>query len=151
MPILRLYFILYYTHSVYTYAHIIRLILYIYTPNHICTTIYIGNIRKAEHFIIFLKKVVIFLREYLKNGQNVEIKTPLAFLHQLQIKTSLERKPLRFTYTRLNSLLRTLEIVSLDEYNALQDVSSFITLLATYMEGFAIVLEPIGRRGIVCV
>ena len=84
------------------------------------------------------------MREYLKNGQNVEIKTPLAFLHNLQTKTNLERKPLRFTYTRLNSLLRTLEIVSLDN-NALQDVSNFITLLATYMEGFAIVLEPRGN------
>jgi hypothetical protein len=31
----------------------------------------------------------------------------------------------RFTYTRLNSLLRTLEVSSLDEYTALQDVANF--------------------------
>lgn len=103
-----------------------------------------GNIRKAEHFVVFLKKIVMYLRDYLKNGQDVEVKTPLAFLHQLQDKTSLERKPLRFTYTRLNSLLRTLEVTSLDEFNSLQDVSNFVTLLATYTEGFAIILEPRG-------
>jgi DNA excision repair protein ERCC-2 len=32
----------------------------------------------------------------------------------------LEIKPLRFTYSRLNSLLRTLEVTHLDEYNPLQ-------------------------------
>jgi DNA excision repair protein ERCC-2 len=103
-----------------------------------------GNIRKAEHFVVFLKKLVMYLRDYLKGGQDVEVKTPLAFLHQLQNQTALERKPLRFTYTRLNSLLRTLEVTSLDEFNSLQDVSNFATLLATYMEGFAIVYEPRG-------
>lgn len=38
----------------------------------------------------------------------------------LQTKTALEAKPLKFTYSRLNSLLRTLEVTHLDEYNPLQ-------------------------------
>lgn len=38
----------------------------------------------------------------------------------LSTKTALEVKPLRFTYSRLNSLLRTLEVTHLDEYNPLQ-------------------------------
>lgn len=38
----------------------------------------------------------------------------------LQTKTALEVKPLKFTYSRLNSLLRTLEVTHLDEFNPLQ-------------------------------
>jgi DNA excision repair protein ERCC-2 len=46
----------------------------------------------------------------MKEEKNVEVKTPLAFLHQIHAATALERKPLRFTYSRLQSLLRTLEV-----------------------------------------
>jgi DNA excision repair protein ERCC-2 len=102
-----------------------------------------GNIRKAEHFVAFLKKIVQYLKTQVV-GKDVVSKTPLAFLHDMQAATALERKPLRFTYTRLNSLLRTLEITSLDDFNALQDVANFVTLLATYMDGFAVIMEPLG-------
>ena len=102
-----------------------------------------GNIRKAEHFVAFLKKIVQYLKTQLQ-GKDVVNRTPLAFLHEMQAVTSLERKPLRFTYTRLNSLLRTLEITSLDDFNALQDVANFATLVATYMDGFAVISEPQG-------
>ncbi len=77
-----------------------------------------GNIRKAEHFIAFLKKIVTYLKTLLL-GKDVENKTPLAFLHTMFTMTALERKPLRFTYTRLNSLLYTLQITSLDEYTGI--------------------------------
>lgn len=79
-----------------------------------------GNIRKAEHFVAFLKKIVQYLKAQLAGSQDVTNKTPLAFLHDMHAVTALERKPLRFTYTRLNSLLRTLEITSLEDFNALQ-------------------------------
>jgi DNA excision repair protein ERCC-2 len=102
-----------------------------------------GNIRKAEHFVAFLKKIVQYLKTQLQ-GKDVVNKTPLAFLHDMHAVTSLERKPLRFTYTRLNSLLRTLEITSLEDFNALQDVANFATLVATYMDGFAVITEPQG-------
>lgn len=100
-----------------------------------------GNIRKAEHFVAFLKKVVMYFKTQLA-GKDVVNKTPLAFLHEMHAITALERKPLRFTYTRLNSLLRTLEITSLDDFNALQDVANFATLVSTYMDGFAVITEP---------
>jgi DNA excision repair protein ERCC-2 len=61
--------------------------------------------------------------------------------------TSLEAKPLRFAYSRLSSLLRTLQVSKLEEFNALTDVADFASLLATYSEGvakFAIIMEPNG-------
>ena len=110
-----------------------------------------GNIRRAEHFIAFMKKLVEHLKARLKavSGPTggVQSETPLAFLHRLMNGTSLEAKPLKFAYSRLNSLLRTLQVSNLDDFNSLSDVADFATLLATYSEGvpkFAIILEPNG-------
>lgn len=110
-----------------------------------------GNIRRAEHFISFMKKLVEHLKTRLKTvaGPNggVQSETPLAFLHRLINGTSLEAKPLKFAYSRLNSLLRTLQVSNLDDFNALSDVADFASLLATYSEGipkFAIIMEPNG-------
>lgn len=110
-----------------------------------------GNIRRAEHFIAFMKKLVEHLKARLRTvaGPNggVQSETPLAFLHRMMNGTSLEAKPLKFAYSRLNSLLRTLQVSNLDEFNSLSDVADFATLLATYSEGvpkFAIILEPNG-------
>jgi DNA excision repair protein ERCC-2 len=102
-----------------------------------------GSIRRAEHFVIYLKKLVEFLKKGLA-GSNAEEHTPLSFLHKIQDATALERKPLRFTYSRLNSLLRTLEVTSLDDFAGLTQVANFATLLATYLEGFSVILEPQG-------
>ena len=108
-----------------------------------------GNIRRAEHFIGFMKKVVEHFKVRLRSvaGPNggVRSETPLAFLHRMTNGTSLEAKPLRFAYSRLSSLLRTLQVSNLDDYNALTDVADFASLLATYSEGiakFAIIMEP---------
>ena len=77
----------------------------------------------------------------------VRSETPLAFLHRMTNGTSLEQKPLRFAYSRLSSLLRTLQVSNLDDFNALTDVADFSTLLASYSEGvakFAVIMEPNG-------
>uniref|UniRef100_A0A7S3V8A6 DNA 5'-3' helicase n=2 Tax=Chaetoceros debilis TaxID=122233 RepID=A0A7S3V8A6_9STRA len=110
-----------------------------------------GNIRRAEHFIGFMKKLVEHLKARLRTvaGPNggVQSETPLAFLHRMMNNTSLEAKPLKFAYSRLNSLLRTLQVSNLDDFNSLSDVADFATLLSTYSEGvprFAIILEPNG-------
>ena len=64
-------------------------------------------------------------------------------MHDLHTKTALDNKTLKFTYSRLNSLLRTLEITSLEEFNPLQDVANFATLVSTYSEGFSVIMEPL--------
>ena len=108
-----------------------------------------GNIRRAEHFVGFMKKVVEHLNQRLRSvagpSGGVRSETPLAFLHRMTNGTALEAKPLRFAYSRLQSLLRTLQVSNLDDYNALSDVADFASLLATYSEGqakFAIIMEP---------
>jgi DNA excision repair protein ERCC-2 len=107
-----------------------------------------GNIRKAEHFLSYLKKIILYMKSYFNekdiNTKDVENHTPLAFLHLLQEKTGLERKPLRFTQTRMTSLLRTLEITALDDFIAVNAIANFVTMVASYLEGFAVIFEPKG-------
>ncbi|CEL59864.1 DNA excision repair protein ERCC-2 [Rhizoctonia solani AG-1 IB] len=100
-----------------------------------------GNIRKAEHFIAFLKRLV----EYLKTRMrvlHVVAETPLSFLQHLKDITYIERRPLRFCAERLQSLIRTLELTQIDEYSSLQKVANFATLVSTYEKGFLLILEP---------
>jgi DNA excision repair protein ERCC-2 len=102
-----------------------------------------GNIRKAEHFVTFLKKIVEYFKKRLK-GSSVEKEFPEGFMHDMYVKTALEKKALKFTYSRLNSLLRTLEITSLEEFTPLQEVANFATLVSTYTTGFSVITEPLG-------
>ncbi|TIA91592.1 hypothetical protein E3P99_01006 [Wallemia hederae] len=100
-----------------------------------------GNIRKAEHFVAFLKRFV----EYLKTRMrvlHVVAETPLSFLQHLRDITFIERKPLRFCSDRLSNLIKTLELERLDEYSSLQSVAAFATLVSTYEKGFLLILEP---------
>lgn len=100
-----------------------------------------GNIRRAEHFLAFLRRFV----EYLKTRMrvlHVVAETPASFLQHLKEITFIERKPLRFCAERLRMLVQTLELTRIDEYLALQTVAFFATLVATYDKGFLLILEP---------
>lgn len=100
-----------------------------------------GNIRRAEHFLAFLRRFV----EYLKTRMrvlHVVAETPASFLQHLKEITFIERKPLRFCAERLRMLVQTLELTRIDEYSSLQTVAFFATLVSTYDKGFLLILEP---------
>jgi len=83
--------------------------------------------------------------EYLKTRMrvlHVISETPPSFLQHLRELTFIEKKPLRFCAERLTSLVRTLELSNVEDYQALQEVASFATLVATYETGFLLILEP---------
>ncbi|RPB20590.1 DNA repair helicase RAD3 [Terfezia boudieri ATCC MYA-4762] len=100
-----------------------------------------GNIRRAEHFVAFLKRFVEYLKTRMK-VLHVVSETPASFLQHLKDLTFIERKPLRFCAERLTSLVRTLELTNVEDYLPLQDVATFATLVATYEKGFLLILEP---------
>ena len=68
--------------------------------------------------------------------------TPPSFLQHLKGITFIERKPLRFCAERLTSLVRTLELTNIEDYQPLQEVATFATLVATYDTGFLLIMEP---------
>jgi DNA excision repair protein ERCC-2 len=117
-----------------------------------------GNIRRAEHFVAFLKRFVEYLKTRMK-VLHVISETPASFLQHLRDLTFIEKKPLRsktspepsaryidfryrFCAERLTSLVRTLELANVEDYLPLQEVATFATLVATYDKGFLLILEP---------
>lgn len=100
-----------------------------------------GNIRRADHFVAFLKRFVEYLKTRMKVRQVIS-ETPASFLAHLKEYTFIEKKPLRFCAERLTSLVRTLELTNIEDYQPLQEVATFATLVATYDKGFLLILEP---------
>ncbi|KAK4097140.1 DNA repair helicase [Parathielavia hyrcaniae] len=100
-----------------------------------------GNIRRAEHFVAFLRRFIEYLKTRMKVRQVIS-ETPPSFLAHLKEHTFIEKKPLRFCAERLTSLARTLELTNIEDYQPLQEVATFATLVATYEKGFLLILEP---------
>ncbi|KAG1453914.1 hypothetical protein G6F55_007887 [Rhizopus delemar] len=100
-----------------------------------------GNIRRAEHFVAFLRRFIEYLKTRLR-VMHVVAETPASFLQHLKDVTYIERKPLRFCAERLSSLVRTLELTDLEHFSSLQKVAAFATLTSTYDKGFLLILEP---------
>ncbi|KAJ3341825.1 DNA-dependent ATPase of the nucleotide excision repair factor 4 complex [Gonapodya sp. JEL0774] len=110
-------------------------------PDQILNEAVPGSIRRAEHFVSFLKRFI----EYLKTRVrvlHVVVEGPVSFLAHLKETTCIEKKPLRFCAERLSSLIKTLELTELEEHNSLAKIASFATLVSTYTQGFQLILEP---------
>lgn len=105
-----------------------------------------GNIRKAEHFVSFLKRFIEYLKTRMK-VLHVISETPNSFLQHLKELTFIDRKPLRFSSERLSLLVRTLELGEIEDFNALKDIATFATLVSTYDKGFQLILEPFETEG----
>ena len=99
-----------------------------------------GNIRKADHFIIFLKRFLEYVKTRLRVQHKVQ-ESPPSFLKDIFTKVCIDRKPLRFCYERLRSLLNSLELVDMQSFAPLILVANFATLVSTYTQGFTIIIE----------
>eukprot|EP01138_Halocafeteria_seosinensis_P011899 gb/GECG01012161.1/.p1 GENE.gb/GECG01012161.1/~~gb/GECG01012161.1/.p1 ORF type:complete len:845 (+),score=112.20 gb/GECG01012161.1/:1-2535(+) len=104
-----------------------------------------GNIRNAELFVRYMKQVVRFLRQRI-GVEQVESETPQGFLQRMGNTLQMDTEPLKFAYSRLNSLMKTLQITDVDEFSPLQLVADFATLICTYSVGFMVILEPFNSQ-----
>ncbi|AJU42662.1 ACH_G0016250.mRNA.1.CDS.1 [Saccharomyces cerevisiae] len=110
-------------------------------PQDLLTEAIPGNIRRAEHFVSFLKRLIEYMKTRMK-VLHVISETPKSFLQHLKQLTFIERKPLRFCSERLSLLVRTLEVTEVEDFTALKDIATFATLISTYEEGFLLIIEP---------
>lgn len=104
-----------------------------------------GNIRTAEHFINFLKRLLEYIKTRLRT-QHVIQESPAGFLRDISQKVFIERKPLKFCSERLRSLIKTLEITEITDFSPLVTICNFATLIATYTKGFSLIIEPCDDR-----
>lgn len=100
-----------------------------------------GNIRRAEHFISFLKRFIEYIKTRMK-VLHVISETPKSFLQHLKQLTFIDKKPLRFCAERLSLLVRTLEVAEVEDFTALKEIATFATLISTYEDGFLLIIEP---------
>ncbi|CAF3015410.1 unnamed protein product [Rotaria sp. Silwood2] len=110
-------------------------------PEHVLQENIPGNIRQAEHFLIFIKRFLEYMKTRM-NIQHVVKESPPSFLKDLQVRVCIERKPLRFCSERLRSLLRTLETRDIHMYQPLMLLCNFATIISTYTKGFTLIIEP---------
>ncbi|CAN0892870.1 General transcription and DNA repair factor IIH helicase subunit XPD [Linum grandiflorum] len=104
-----------------------------------------GNIRRAEHFLHVLRRLVQYLKGRL-DTDNVEKESPVSFVASVHSHAGIDRKALKFCYDRLHSLLMTLEITDTDDFLHIQTICDFATLVGTYARGFSIIIEPFDER-----
>uniref|UniRef100_A0A670ZAY4 General transcription and DNA repair factor IIH helicase subunit XPD n=1 Tax=Pseudonaja textilis TaxID=8673 RepID=A0A670ZAY4_PSETE len=107
-----------------------------------------GNIRTAEHFVAFLKRLLEYLKSRLRIHHVVQ-ESPPSFLKDIFEKVCIERKPLRFCAERLRCLLRTLEIADISDFSPITLISNFATLVSTYSKGWPrpAFPDPTGQTG----
>lgn len=104
-----------------------------------------GNIRRAEHFLSVLRRLVQYFKGRLE-AENVEKEGPVTFVASINAQVGIDQKMLRFCYDRLHSLLLTLEITDTDEFLHIQSICDLATLVGTYTRGFSIIIEPFDER-----
>lgn len=104
-----------------------------------------GNIRRAEHFLHVLRRLVQYLEGRLET-ENVEKEGPVNFVASINTHAGIDQKTLKFCYDRLHSLMLTLEITDTDEFLHVQTICDFATLVGTYARGFSIIIEPFDER-----
>lgn len=104
-----------------------------------------GNIRRAEHFLHVLRRLLQYLTVRL-DTENVEKESPISFVASINNQAGIDQKTLKFCYDRLHSLMLTLEITDTDEFLHVQTICDFATLVGTYSRGFSIIIEPFDER-----
>ncbi|KAG5250610.1 ULTRAVIOLET HYPERSENSITIVE family protein [Salix suchowensis] len=104
-----------------------------------------GNIRRAEHFLHVLRRLLQYLTVRL-DTEDVEKESPISFVASINNQAGIDQKTLKFCYDRLHSLMLTLEITDTDDFLHVQTICDFATLVGTYSHGFSIIIEPFDER-----
>jgi DNA excision repair protein ERCC-2 len=100
-----------------------------------------GNIRKAEHFLPFLRKLIVYFKKIMSTKE-VQILSPLSIVYELQKDYMIEQRSLKFTHKRFCCLLNTLKVTNTSEFSDLNLVANLATMLSTFFKGFAVIIEP---------
>lgn len=100
-----------------------------------------GSIRKAEHFLSFLLRILGALKVALKT-KDAKIYSPFGFAYFLKSEAQVDQLELKHASDRLRSLLLSLKIDSLSEYFSLQIICELCNQLSQRQQGFTVIIEP---------
>ncbi|XP_026192298.1 general transcription and DNA repair factor IIH helicase subunit XPD [Cyclospora cayetanensis] len=100
-----------------------------------------GSIRRAEHFVALMRRVIAFLKIYIK-VYDLKSEGPLSFLFGFEKESLVEGSILRHFHSRLKALLLALQVTDLERLLPLTLVADFCTLVGTYWDGFIVIVDP---------
>ena len=101
-----------------------------------------GNIRRADHFLAFLRRLLEYFKRIIRTT-HVITKSTVAFMTDLRLEAFVDRRPLRLCIERLERLVNTLEMTQVDELSAIARVALFASMLACEeQESFMVLFEP---------
>lgn len=103
------------------------------------------QVRDAEDFVKFMRRIVTYLRERLQVRSVIQ-ESPALFLRNLQTAAQTDPKAMRACSQRLGSLLNTLQLTNIDQYFPLALVAGFASMVASFTKGFVIIVEPHDAR-----
>ncbi|KMS99583.1 hypothetical protein BVRB_1g022310 isoform C [Beta vulgaris subsp. vulgaris] len=95
-------------------------------PDDILKEAVAGNIRRAEHFLSVLRRLVQYIKGRLQTD-NFKKESPVSFVASLHAQAGLDQKTLKFCYDRLHSLMLTLEITDTDEFSISRSFTMSLT------------------------
>ena len=105
-----------------------------------------GNLRKAEHFFAFIKRLLTFFTNFIKRKNN-EIYDITSFIYQMKSEAQIDEQSLKFCKRRLEVLLKTISFLEFGEIVPLILIFSFCETLVSYSDGFKIIYEPFYDTG----
>ena len=86
-----------------------------------------GNIRKAKHFMEYLKTFLVYLEERLA-GSTARTASPAEWVHEFKTAYHVPVEGLKFMSSRLSLLLETLEVRNYARYSSLHAAADLATL-----------------------
>jgi len=112
-----------------------------------------GNIRKINHFLGFVKRIIIYLKHKVlphtigkQEEKNQEIPriciSPLKMRYELVYDQFCDIKAIKALILRLSFLLYTLKIKNPEKYSDLIKILEFVQIIATYSEKFTVFIDP---------
>lgn len=100
-----------------------------------------GNLRKAEHFIQYLRRLLKYLKDNLRDNHISNVKWVKEFTFKLMKTIQVDLRTLQFSSSRLSSLLYTLQMREISQFSSISILCDFASLIGTYDKGFCLVLE----------
>lgn len=100
-----------------------------------------GSMRRAEHFLSVLKRVLEFFKTKIKTT-HLTTETTDSFCASVRENVFVERKALSYVSFRLNILLRTLGMGLSENVRDLTKICDFCAIASQYKKGFSVIFEP---------
>eukprot|EP00871_Galdieria_phlegrea_P002952 jgi/Galph1/3658/GphlegSOOS_G2355.1 len=116
-------------------------------PSHVLHEAMPGNIRRAEHFLRFLRRILEFIQQVMRRSVVTQQSTS-TFVQSMSTLLQSDLAALQYCSARFQSLAHALKLTRVLEFQPIQTLVDFISILGSYSSGnaFVVIFEPYDER-----